>query len=474
MALYEPIEMPNSTFTLRSPMPVSADELYAWHSRPLAFQRLQPPWESTTVVKQEGSFGTDGFLITMRTSTVGPLKGTWLAEAYDFLPGRRFQDRELKGPFAFWNHTHLMIPDTADTSFLEECIEYRPPFGLPGRLFAGGMVRKRLATVFAYRHFITASDLRRHNQFRDRPRLTVAVTGSRGMIGSDLVPFLTTGGHKVVRLVTGSANPTYDDGTKWVSWKPDAPLDPSTFAGVDAVIHLAGDNVAEGRWSAAKKQKILASRTGPTRLIAEAIAALPAEQRPKVFVCASAVGFYGDRGEEELTEESATGKGFFPEVVRAWEAACAPVRDAGVRTVNLRIGVALSLRGGALGKQLLPFKMGAGAVLGNGKQWIPWITVNDIVGAIHHTLYTDSLSGPVNAVSPNPVTNRTFTKTLGRVLHRPAFFWLPRTALRVMFGEVADEALLASMKGRPAKLAASGFRFDHTELEPAMRFLLGR
>lgn len=171
--------MPNSTFTLRSPMPVSADELYAWHSRPLAFQRLQPPWESTTVVKQEGSFGTDGFLITMRTSTVGPLKGTWLAEAYDFLPGRRFQDRELKGPFAFWNHTHLMIPDTANTSFLEEVIEYRPPFGLPGRLFAGGMVRKRLAAVFAYRHFITASDLQRHNQFRDRPRLTVAVTGSR-------------------------------------------------------------------------------------------------------------------------------------------------------------------------------------------------------------------------------------------------------------------------------------------------------
>ncbi len=466
--------MPNSTFTLRSPMPVSADELYAWHGRPLAFQRLQPPWENTTVVKQSGAFGTEGFLITMRTSLLGPVKGTWLAEAYDFQPGRQFQDRELHGPFAFWNHTHKFIPDGVNASFLEEHIEYRLPFGLPGRLFTSGMVRKRLAAVFAYRHALTASDLRRHNLFRDKPRLTVAVTGSRGMIGSDLVPFLTSGGHKVIRLLTGNATPPFDDGTKWVSWKPDAKVDLSALEGVDAVIHLAGDNVAEGRWNAAKKQRILDSRSGPTRNIAEAIAAIPADRRPKVFVCASAVGFYGNRGEEELTEASSTGTGFFPEVVRVWEDACAPAREAGVRIVNLRIGVALSLKGGALGKQLFAFKMGVGAVLGGGKQWQPWITVNDIVGMIHHALYTDDLNGPLNAVAPNPVTNREFTKTLGRVLRRPAFFWLPRFALRAAFGQVADEALLASMKAKPATALASGFRFEHAELEPALRFLLGR
>jgi len=466
--------MSNETFTLRSPMPVSADELYAWHARPLAFQRLQPPWEAVNIIKQEGTFGTDGFRLTMRMKTVGPLKGTWTAEAFDFQPGRRFQDRCLSGPFPVWNHTHLMIPEGDGASQLEDLIEYRVPLGLPGRVFGGRMVRKRLAAIFAYRHFLTASDLRRHNRFRDRPRLTVAVTGSRGAVGSDLVPFLTTGGHRVIRLLTGSANPPYDDGTKWVAWKPDALLAPSTFDGVDAVIHLAGDNVAEGRWSDEKKQRILDSRTGPTRHIAEAIAAVPIERRPKVFLCASAVGFYGDRGEEELTEESPTGKGFFAEVVRAWESACAPARDAGVRTVNFRIGVVLSLRGGALAKQLLPFKMGAGAVLGGGKQWVPWISSNDLIGAIYHALYTDELRGPVNAVSPNPVTNRTFTKTLGRVLRRPAFFWLPRFALRAAFGEIADEALLVSMKARPAKLAASGFSFDHAELEPALRFLLGK
>lgn len=466
--------MPNETLTVRSPMPVSAEELYAWHARPLAFQRLQPPWEEARIVKQEGRFGTDGFLITMRAKTLGPLRATWVAEAFDFQPGRRFQDRCLKGPFGYWNHTHLMIPDGDSASQLEDAIEYRVPLGLAGRIFGSGMVRRRLAAVFRYRHFLTASDLRRHKRFADRPRLTIAVTGSRGTVGSDLVPFLTTGGHKVVRLVTGGAEPPHDDGTTWVAWEPNAPLPAATFDGVDAVVHLAGDNVAEGRWNDAKKRKILESRTGPTRHIAEAIAAVPPERRPKVFVCASAVGAYGDRGDEELTEESAFGKGFFPEVVRAWEDACAPARVAGVRTVNLRIGVALSPRGGALAKQLWAFKMGAGAVLGSGKQWVPWVTTNDLVGQIHHALFTEELSGPVNAVGPNPVTNRTFTKALARVLGRPAFLWAPRFALRTAFGAVADEALLASMKSRPAKLAASGFAFDHAELEPAVRFLLGR
>ncbi len=465
--------MPDETFALRSPMPASAEELYAWHARPLAFQRLQPPWDDTRIVAQEGRFGTDGFRTTVRTKIVGPLKGTWVAEAYDFQPGRRFQDRQLKGPFAAFHHTHLMIPETADTSTLEDLIEFRVPLGLPGRTFGNGIVRRRLWKVFAYRHFITASDLARHAKFAHKPRLKVAVTGSRGMIGSDLVPFLTTGGHAVTRLLTGNATPPYDDGTKWVAWNPNSPLDISTFDGVDAVIHLAGDNVGEGRWTDAKKRALLDSRTGPTRNVAQAIAALPAERRPKVFVCASAVGFYGSRGEEELTEDSPPGTGFFPDIVTAWEAACAPARDAGVRTVHARIGVALSPKSGALGKQLLAFKAGVGATLGSGKQWVPWVTVNDVVGAIHHCLMTDAISGPVNVNSPNPVTNRTFTKTLGRVLRRPAFMWLPRFALRAMLGQIADEALLASMKARPAKLAVSGFAFDHAELEPALRFLLG-
>jgi uncharacterized protein (TIGR01777 family) len=306
------------------------------------------------------------------------------------------------------------------------------------------------------------------------PRLTVLVTGSRGLIGSELVPFLLARGHQIVRLVSGTVATPPDDGTRCVQWDTHSPLPAGTLDGIDAVIHLAGDNVASGRWNEAKKRKIVESRTTPTRHLADAIAASPPDRRPEVFLCASAVGFYGNRGDETLTEESERGEGFFPDTCVAWEEATNPARDAGVRTANLRIGVVLSPTGGALGKQLLPFKLGLGAVLGSGKQWVPWITVNDVVGAIHHCLTTDAVRGPVNVVGPHPVTNREFTKTLGRVLRRPAFFWLPRFALRLMFGQIADEALLASMRAMPKKLQDTGFVFAHADLAAGLRVGLGR
>ncbi|MBA4063494.1 MAG: TIGR01777 family protein [Isosphaera sp.] len=462
--------MPDATFTLRSAMPAPADELYAWHARPGAFRRLQPPWEAAEVTDARGRFGDEKYTLTLRTTVLGPFKGTWVAEAFGFRPGRQFEDRQLKGPFAAWHHTHRFIPDGPDRSFLEDHIAYRLPLGAVGRLFGSGTVRRRLAAMFTYRHALTASDLRRHAGFRDTPRMTVAVTGSRGLVGSELVPFLLTGGHRVVRLVTGAGRPPFDDGTRWVTWDPTSPLPPGTLDGVDAVVHLAGDNVAAGRWSAAKKRKILESRTVPTRHLAAAAAAA----RVRAFVSASAVGFYGDRGDEVLAEDAPPGTGFFPEVGRAWEDATGPARDAGVRTVNLRIGVVLTPRGGALGKQLPAFRAGAGAVLGSGRQWVPWVTIGDVVGAAHHALMADGLAGPVNVCAPNPVTNREFTKALGRVLRRPAFLWLPRVALRVMFGELADAALLASMRAVPRKLLGGGFAFDHGELEPALRFVLGR
>jgi uncharacterized protein (TIGR01777 family) len=465
--------MPNSTFTLRSPMPVSAEELYTWHSRPLAFQRLLPPWDYNDITSTSGAFGTDGYRIEFRTHFLGPIKGKWVAKAFDFQPGKQFQDRQLQGPFAFWNHTHRMISEASNSSFLEESIEYRLPFGLFGGLFGSGMAQRRMAAVFAYRHALTKSDLQRHALYRDQPRLTIAVTGSRGLVGSELVPFLTTGGHRIVRLVTGKGGPRFDDGTKWIHWSPAAKLDPGVLDGVDAVIHLAGDSVATGRWNDAKKRNILESRTIPTRNLAEAIATIPAERRPKAFVCASAIGFYGNCGDETVTEESPRGSGFFPDVCQAWEEATAPAREANVRTTNLRIGVVLTPKGAALGKQLLAFKAGAGAVLGSGRQWVPWIAIGDMIGAIHHCLMNDAVSGPVNCVAPNPVTNREFTKSLGRVLRRPAFFWLPRPLLRLMFGELADEGLLASLRVIPKKLLDSGFTFDHSELVPALRFLLG-
>jgi uncharacterized protein len=455
-------------------MPASADDVYAWHSRPLAFQRLQPPWERVDVESVNGRFGADGFRVAFRAPFLGSFKSRWVADFSDFQPGRQFRYCQTDGPFRTWRHTLRFIPESLTSSVHENHIEYQLPWGALGRFMGRGLVERRLRAMFAYRHALIACDLCRYNHFRESPRLAVAVTGSRGLIGSELVPFLTTGGHTVVRLVTGKAEPAFDDGTRWVNWTPRAKPEPALFAGLDAVIHLAGENVASGRWNAERKQRILESRTIPTRNIAEALAALPAAERPRAFICASAIGYYGTRGEEVLTEESPPGDGYFPEVCRAWEAAAEPARVAGIRTANLRFGVVLTPKGGALGKQLAAFKAGLGAALGAGTQWVPWITIGDAVGAIHHCLMNSAIAGMVNVVAPNPVTNRDFTRTLARVLKRPALLRLPRFALRAAFGGLADEGLLASLRAVPKKLLDSGFAFQHTELSDALRFVLGR
>ncbi len=388
--------------------------------------------------------------------------------------GEQFEDVQLAGPFAAWRHIHRFRPAGVEQSLLEDEVHYRLPGGWLGHLLFGPMVWRRLERLFAYRHAVTASDLRRHAAFRQRRPLRVAVSGSRGLIGSQLVPFLTAGGHRVVRLVRGAATPPWDDGTQWASWEPSGPPPREALAGCDAVIHLAGENIAAGRWNPEKKQRIRDSRVGPTRRLAAALAELPAGQRPHTLLCASAVGYYGDRGEEELGEDAAAGTGFFPDVCREWEAAAAPARDADIRTVWLRFGAVLSPQGGALGKQLFPFRCGLGGVLGPGTQWLSWVSLPDAVAAIHYCLMQESIEGPVNVVAPQAVTNRQWTKTLGRVLRRPAVLWLPAWLLRRLFGELADHALLVSTRAVPRRLLDHGFVFDHPELEPALRFLLGR
>jgi uncharacterized protein (TIGR01777 family) len=297
----------------------------------------------------------------------------------------------------------------------------------------------------------------------------VAITGSRGLIGSELVPHLIGRGHEVVRLVRGDVKPM-GDGTSSVGWDPEKPVDPKSLEGVDAVVHLAGENIAERRWSTERKQRIRESRTGPTRRLAEAVAAL---DRKPAFISASAIGIYGDRGDEEVDESSAAGSGFLADVCKEWEAATKPASTAGVRVINARIGIVLTPKGGALGAQLPAFRFGAGAVLGGGQQWVSWITISDLVRAFHHALVTEELSGPVNLIAPHPVTNREFGRTLAKVLRRPFLMTLPGVALRLMFGEMADAAMLASTRVRPRQLLDTGFAFDHPQLGPALRALLG-
>lgn len=295
----------------------------------------------------------------------------------------------------------------------------------------------------------------------------IAVTGSGGLIGSALVLFLATGGHEVIRLVRRS--PSGDD----VLWDPAQGVrDLSRLEGVDAVIHLAGENIAVGRWTAQRKEEIRRSRVEGTRRLSESLANL--SRRPKVLVSASAVGFYGDRSDEILSEESAPGKDFLAQVCQEWEAVTEPASRVGIRVVCLRFGMILSPAGGALKKMLLPFKFGAGGRMGSGEQYVSWIAIDDAIGAIDHAMYTESLRGPVNAVSPTPVTNAEFTRVLGRVLSRPALLPMPAFAARALFGELVDALLLASQQVVPTRLQESGFRFGYPELEGALRHLLGR
>jgi uncharacterized protein (TIGR01777 family) len=303
--------------------------------------------------------------------------------------------------------------------------------------------------------------------------MKILVSGAGGLVGSALTPSLTDEKHQVLRLVRSPAQVPAQVMAGTARWNPiRGEMDPSELTGVEGVIHLAGENISSGRWTAAKKAAIRDSRVKGTRLLAETLTKL--SPPPRVLVAASAIGFYGDRGEENLHEGSPVGEGFLPEVCQAWEAATQPAKDSGVRVVHLRFGVILSPAGGALAKMLFPFRMGVGGKLGAGDQYMSWITLDDAVGAIYHALTNPTLQGPVNVVAPTPVTNSQFTKTLGRVLSRPTLFPLPAPAARLAFGEMADALLLASTRVAPIRLEESGYRFRYRELEPALRHLLGR
>ena len=294
----------------------------------------------------------------------------------------------------------------------------------------------------------------------------ILVSGASGPIGAALVPALKAGGATVTRLVRSSAG-----GPDQIAWDPSRPLSPDLVSGFDAVIHLAGESIV-GRWTAAQKRRILDSRTQGTGHLAEAAA--KASPLPRVFISASAVGFYGSRGDEVLREDSSSGAGFAAEICRQWEAAAQPAAKAGIRTAQMRIGVVMSADGGALPEMLTPFRLGLGGRLGNGRQWWPWVSVWDVVGAIQHVLDHESLSGPVNTVAPNPVTNAEFTRVLASVLKRPALFPMPAFAVRLLFGEMGVELFLGSQRVEPSRLAASGYQFQHPELGNALKEILQR
>jgi uncharacterized protein (TIGR01777 family) len=299
--------------------------------------------------------------------------------------------------------------------------------------------------------------------------MRILISGASGLIGTALIASLSKADHEIIRLT----RPGRPAGPDAIVWDPSADtIDQARLEEFDVVVHLAGENVAGGRWSRAKKERIRNSRVDGTSLLANGLKGL--KKPPKVFVMASATGYYGSRGDEELPESSAPGSGLLADVTREWEAATDVLASTSTRVVKLRIGIVLASKGGALSKMLLPFKLGLGGKFGSGRQYMSWIAMDDLIGIIHHIIANESLSGPVNAVSPMPVTNREFTKTLGLVLRRPTIAAVPSFVLRLAVGEMADEMLLLSARVIPQKLAESGYVFLYPDLEKALRFVLGR
>lgn len=449
-------------------LPVSAAAAFAWHERPGAFLRLTPPWEDVHVLGESGGI-RDGGAVVLETR-VGFLKTRWSVTHRDYRVGEQFVDEMQRGPFRVWRHEHMFEPAAGDAlrSTLTDRLTYELPGGRFGHACSREYVRQRVERLFAYRHALTTADLALWARWRDRPRLRIALTGASGLVGQLLRPLLRTQGHEFMQFVRREPY-----GANEAHWDPArGMIDRDALARCDAVIHLSGENVGEGRWTAARRERLRTSRLDSTTLLARTLAELPGG--PRVWVSASATGVYGDTGDREADETTTPGAGFLAELTRDWEAATQPASAAGVRVVNLRVGVVLSPRGGALAKLLPAFHAGLGGRLGSGEQWMSWISPDDLGGAIVHALHDDSLRGPVNACAPEPVRQRDFAATLARVLHRPALLPVPAFVLRALFGPMADEAILGSARALPRQLEAHGFGFRHRTLEAALRHLLGK
>ena len=450
--------------SFESAFPCAAQELFSWHERPGALNRLTPPWEQVELLEHSGI--TDGSTAKIKV-TVGPIPIVWTLKHSEYQRDLRFVDTQIKGPFKSWRHEHDFQSTAPLSTTLRDTITFSLPAGVCGRVLGSNFVHKKLSSLFAYRHRTLLTDLEHH---RHKPKRRILVSGSHGLIGRELVPFLTSGDHTVIKLVRSTPASPHD-----IEWNPRSGKIPhaAQLEGCDAVVHLAGEPIAARRWSTQQKEKILTSRTEGTATLCRALAALT--RPPRVLVVASGVNYYGTTRQEILTEESAPGESFLANVCRQWEAACEPAREAGIRVVNLRFGVVLSPRGGALEKLLLPVRFQLGGPAGDGTQMMSWISLRDVVYLIYHSIFTESLSGPVNAVAPTPATNEEFMTQLGNVLNRATFVRAPKAALIAAYGELAQETIFANLHVKSsAQLEKTGFTFLDTDLKDAFRHMLGK
>jgi uncharacterized protein (TIGR01777 family) len=451
------------TFCWESILKHSPQDTFAWHTRPRAFERFNPPWRPVRIVQAPQAL-TDGNTVHLKVPFIGNFGISWKLIHKDYQEGAQFCDEQVRGPFQSWRHVHRFISEGGSSCRMRDEIFFKPPYGI-GLLTP--LIKKELARLFQYRHMVLKDDLALHARWKDLPRKTVLIGGSSGFIGSALVAFLSTAGHNVLRLVRHEPRNEHER-----FWDPlQGRIAPSVFDGVDVVIHLGGESIIGQRWTPEYKKRIVESRVVSSQLLCGTIARL--SRKPEVVIMASAVGIYGDTKDIPADESSPAGTGFLAETGIAWENSARHSLNGVTRLVHLRIGTVLNPAGGALKKMLPPFKLGVGGVLGSGKQYMSWIALQDLLGIFEHAIYTPSVQGPVNAVSPHPVTNLEFTKTLGHLLHRPTILATPASVLRIVFGEVADEALLASSRVAPTALMESGYSYVLPNLHEALGFECG-
>lgn len=448
-------------------MPVPARRLWEWHTRPGAFDRLSPPWEQVKVKDGAGE-PREGECITLELRK-GPVRLTWIARLEEVCAGESFTDRQLKGPFARWVHRHRFVPDGPDRSILVDEIDYALPGGAPARWLAGGLAEARLRGLFCYRHAVTRADLIRYFSSPPPPSGSagrILVTGASGLVGQALLPLLHTLGYTPFTL---SRNPRKLGD---FAWNPGAgEIDKGALDNVDAVVHLAGENIAGGRWTAARRRRIMESRQLGTRLLAEAIAG---REKPPVLISMSGANHYPADGKLRGESSSERGSGFLASVCREWEAATAPASSAGARVVLLRTGVVLSPAGGALAKMLPAFLAGLGGPIGSGQQQMSWISLEDLLDIIVRAIREPTWTGAFNAVAPQCLSQRAFAGVLGQVVRRPVFMPLPSAVVRLLFGQMGEETLLADLAVEPERLRREGFVFRHPTVERALPHLLGR
>ncbi len=437
-----------------------ANELYQWHLRPGALERLIPPWLHLQVNPRLTAI-FNGARKTLKNKCP-PF--TWVAHHQEFDDGKSFVDVQLQGPFKKWRHHHVFVAKKNATT-LEDRISFEHSFktALAWPLW----LKNNLARTFHFRTQRLLHDLYLQHLYPLK-KLKIVISGASGLVGSALHAFLLTAGHEVFTLVR--RNPRA--GTSEIFWNPyNQEIDLAALEGMDVMIHLSGENIANHLWTKKFKQKLAASRIQSTEFLIQSIKQL--KQKPKTFLCASAIGWYGNSQENWVDESNTAGDGFLPELCKKWEAASDLIRHENIRLVQLRIGIVLSSQGGMLAKILPSFKAGLGAILGNGQQYLSWIALDDLIGIIYFSIANEKIQGPINCVSPNPVTNQQFSKILAKKLHRPLLLKAPTKLITTLLGEMGQSALLASTRVKPQLLLKNNYPFLFQQLDACLDFELG-